>query len=58
MTSLKTMMRGGAAVVALATAMLVQGCTMQQGSASGGVYTAEYAAALDNVMTTDQGGGE
>jgi outer membrane lipoprotein SlyB len=57
MTNLKMMMRGSAVVVALAAAMLVQGCTMPQTNASaGGVYTADYAAALDSAMTSDQAG--
>jgi outer membrane lipoprotein SlyB len=55
MTSMKTMMRSGAAIIALAAAVLVQGCTMPQSSGSD-VYTSDYAAALDNAMTSDFGG--
>ena len=56
MTSTKMMMRGSAVVVALTTAMLVQGCTMRQTSSSDGFYTADYSAALDAAMTADSGG--
>jgi hypothetical protein len=50
-------MRGGALIVALAAALLVQGCTMPQSSASANVYSGDdYVAALDSAMTSDQGG--
>ena len=56
MMTISMMMRGGVVAVALATAALIQGCTMPQSNASSGVYNNDYAAALDSAMTTDQGG--
>jgi hypothetical protein len=58
MTNVK-LMRGGAAMIAIAAALLVQGCTMPDSNMSAAAYSgADYAAALDNVMTTDSGGGD
>ena len=57
MTSIPMMMRGGAALVALAAALLVQGCTTPQTSASASTYSGtDYVAALDAAMTSDHGG--
>ena len=57
MTSIPKMMRGGALVAALAGALLLQACALPQSTGSGGAYSGEqYLAALDSVMTTDQGG--
>lgn len=57
MTNIPMMMRGGAAIVVFAAALLVQSCTMPQRTASADVYSGQdYVAALDAVMTTDQAG--
>jgi len=60
MTSIPMILRGGALMIVLGTALLLQGCAMPQSDAwGGGLYSGgDYAAALDSVMTTDQGGGE
>jgi len=55
MINIPMAMRGGAAIVALVAALLVQGCT--QSSASASIYSGDdYAEALDSAMTSDQGG--
>ena len=57
MNKIPMMMRGSAAIVALAAALLVQGCTMPENSVSANYYSdGVYAAALDAAMTSDNGG--
>jgi hypothetical protein len=55
MTNIPTMRRG-ALMIALAGVLLLQGCAMPQSSALGTYSGEDYVAALDSVMTTDQGG--
>jgi hypothetical protein len=57
MTNIPKMTRSGALMVVFAGALLLQACAMRQTSASGVAYDGkDYVAALDSVMTTDQGG--
>ncbi|HEY1503119.1 MAG TPA: hypothetical protein VGF92_02400 [Stellaceae bacterium] len=57
MNNIRMMMSGSAVIVALAAALLVQGCTMPQTNASANVYDGnDYVAALDAAMTSDDGG--
>ena len=57
MTKIGTMARAAALVAVFATMSLIQGCAVPANSDGANVYSgADYAAALDAAMTSDNGG--